>query len=459
MREIDKKIDNSIKRKKQMRTTTFAMALLVAAIMVSSTIPAMTISDSTQMNENEGQQTQFFDEAISIAHDDFSGMNLGISDKPFEYSGQIRTIVIWNNGMDFDDGWTAQTTQCTYDGEPADDFMFDTATAVMDIHWLALSSMELNCNWYIRFYEDDGSGAYPGTMVNEFYLTPVDVYVGDWSGYQIYDYTADLTGVNCNAGQKYWVSLQADFPCSSTRVFWCMHSYEWQLSVAAFRSDYFTGGIWRDTYYLLGAPYDMCFELTAKFDHDVGVTEIVSPVDYQEMCPCMPVTVKVGNFGAYDEVNVPVHVEITQSAPGFPSSFDEPFPGFWNMYTGLWSVWYGSDWTDPAYVTPHTGYAMAKFDGTNGMFGWDELFSGYADFTQACHPKMCFWMWHDTYGSDDYIQVFVNGQPMGDPLYRFTCDAPGWYKHCIDLGDYAGQFVNIAFMDTKMVLWEHIVFT
>jgi hypothetical protein len=69
------------------------------------------------------------------------------------------------------------------------------------------------------------------------------------------------------------------------------------------------------------------------------------------------------------------------------------------------------------------------------------------DFSCKCNPRLSFEMWHDEYGSHDYLNIMVSTTgPAGPwtqvagPFYRNMCEPgcpPGWETHVVDLSAYA----------------------
>jgi hypothetical protein len=446
MSEIDKEIDKSIKRKK-LKTTTLLITLLVSVALISSSaVTAITLNvneNTTTIETGDGQTAPGFSgEEVVIGGEEF-GDHIFQAEKPFQYAGSTRQIVVWDNGMSYDDGWTAQTTLCTYDGEPADDFILDATTDIMDVHWTCIYIYDfVDCDWYIRFYDDDGSGNWPNTQLVTEYMNPTDTYLGDFYGYPVYEHSVDIPSFTATGGTKYWLSLQADTPCYP-RTFWGMLLFSGPLNTARFKSNYFTGGVWTASYY-----YHMNFQLTTKPDHDVYGIDVIAPTDNSEFCPCTPVVATFGNGGQHDETDVPISVEIRRYIPTPGDSFELPFGSFWDpIYAG--NMWMQSSWemVYPFATGPRGGAWMAELD--SGMTGPGQAYldSLPIDLSGLCHPMMEFYMWHDEYGSDDFIDVEVNGVPVGGPYTRLCCPGcpTGWKRHVIDLNDFNGQTVVIRF--------------
>ena len=446
MREIDKKIDNSIKRKKQMKTTTLAMALLVAAIMVISPIPAMNINDSTQMNENEGGYAPLNDPPATITSSNTApdvSPTADILDKEFQYSGSSRSELVWDNGMWYyglyrSEVGTGVTSQL------ADDFLFSVDQAVHEVRWIGgYWGGTTTTGWEIIFYKDDGSGAKPGAdFAGPFTYTWDEVEKIPAGSY--YEMWVDIPATIFDGGQKYWISIYALGDNVAPYAGWGMHWYSILLHQAMWRWPEYTPPYpdWVPTEVLLVyyPAADLCFQLAVLPAHDVYVDEIITPTSASEFCPCTPVEVTVKNAGLNDETDVPVSVEIRNYI--WQDSFENY--GVWYNYQYYNNYWYQS-WSEMTYpwvVMPRTGNYMAELD--SGMTG-----SGYAyyrtmntiDVSDNCHTMMSFYMWHDQYGSDDSIEVWVNGQKVGGPYYRLCCpDCPqGWMEHVIDISQFTGS--------------------
>ena len=137
---------------------------------------------------------------------------------------------------------------------------------------------------------------------------------------------------------------------------------------------------------------------------------------------------------------------VIPAPPSFPPAgwTEQPISGGdWDQVT--------SETATPFRAIPIDG-AMAEF--MSGLMNGDaRLYTMPFDFTDACNPMVSFYMWHDTYGSDDLIQVQVNAGSgwvnVGDPYERLCCPGcpDGWIEHIIDLGAYAGMTgVEIGFL-------------
>ncbi len=180
--------------------------------------------------------------------------------------------IVWDNGMEYYLMAAAQY-EPTYGelGTPADDFHFDEATEVADIHWIGgywnTDYQNGAFDWAITFYNDWGNGEAPG----EVYAGP---FIIDWddigkelledTGTSIYyKLSADLPEiVTFPACEKFWVSIRGEgvFPPQSGT---CLQ-LSVQLHMAVWKSEYFGVPDWLDTdlQWPEYGPMDMCFQLT-----------------------------------------------------------------------------------------------------------------------------------------------------------------------------------------------------
>jgi hypothetical protein len=265
----------------------------------------------------------------------------------------------------------------------------------------------------------------------------------------------DIPSVTFSGGTKYWIAIYADGTADPPYAGWGAHLSPILLSEGKWRWPEYGYPDWINAGDLTGyGPTDFCFQLTVKPDHDVGAISIDSPTDLQELCGCLPVAVTVENFGLEDESDVPVIVEIR--SPLEENSFEEPLGVVWDI-TGVdcgWSIT-PVDTGNPSVVTPHTGDMMAELNSGNGGAGGSCLLYEIEpeNLEDYCAPWMSFYMWHDTYGSDDYLEVWVNPgtgwQFIAGPYTRLCCPGcpVGWQQHTVSLEAFAGlPFVQIGFV-------------
>jgi hypothetical protein len=194
-----------------------------------------------------------------------------------------------------------------------------------------------------------------------------------------------------------------------------------------------------------GLEWDYAFTLTTKPDHDVGVTEIKHPDSGDTPgCPCIPVEVTVENFGKNDEFGVDVNIEIRHYQ--WCDDFEHEGPWYFES-SGPDCNWQPvmGETAFPFVVSPHSGNWMMELDQVGCPGGYSILQTMEPDdFSCKCNPQFSFWMWHDEYGSDDHINIWIDAGDgwtmVGGPFYRLTCEPgcpPGWQEHVIDLSAYA----------------------
>jgi hypothetical protein len=98
---------------------------------------------------------------------------------------------------------------------------------------------------------------------------------------------------------------------------------------------------------------------------------------------------------------------------------------------------------DPYEAVPLSNGVMAEFNSGMGGTGSSRIYTTVT-LDPYCNPHISFWMWHDTYGSADEIQVQVNDgggwTDVGPTFTRLCCpDCPiGWFEHVVDLSAYSG---------------------
>ena len=181
--------------------------------------------------------------------------------------------VIWDNGMNYNNmGSTQNDTNMSLVSLIADDFIFTENQTVRDVHWIGgywNPAEDGDFDWEITFYNDNGTGTEPGTVIASYYFPNAEThetYIGPAIGGGIcYDYSVDLpTPVEFAANTKYWISIQGIgdlWPQSG----WAMHTDSILLHEAVFKSDYVDWNFpnWTNTSTVFDYPYDMCFQLTS----------------------------------------------------------------------------------------------------------------------------------------------------------------------------------------------------
>jgi hypothetical protein len=178
--------------------------------------------------------------------------------------------VVWDNGMNYNNmGSTQNDTTILLVSLIADDFIFTEKQTVRDVHWRGGyygPAEDGDFDWEIIFYNDNGTGNQPGTVIASYYYLNAEThetYIGLVGSGICYDYSVDLPKpVEFAANTKYWISIQGigDLPPQSG---WAMHTDSILLHEAVFKSAYFGFPDWTNTSTVWGEPYDMCFQLTS----------------------------------------------------------------------------------------------------------------------------------------------------------------------------------------------------
>jgi hypothetical protein len=131
--------------------------------------------------------------------------------------------------------------------ETAVDFILPSNNLVNTVRWwFLINANPATTNWVIRFY--DNQACLPDNLLYTWNIAAADVnyeYVCDAFGYPVYDMWANLNpGFNAQAGQTYWISVQAVIS-DSYRAFWSTGEYK--DCYGAFKSVYFGVPNWYNT--------------------------------------------------------------------------------------------------------------------------------------------------------------------------------------------------------------------
>jgi hypothetical protein len=360
-----------------------------------------------------------------------------------------RSQVVWDNDVTIYNNIYRSDTSSDY--RLYDDFIFGQDQVVMDVHWLG-------GNWgggpsdqadvVIEFYDDNSNT--PGDIVaGPYNYAWDDIYKeGPYSPWTVWYNEVDLPEeVEFDANEKYWLMIAYEGP-GYPYWGWAHHYSPIFLSPALQWAGY-----WRNT------GGDAAWQLTVKFDHDVGVTEIKHPRTCDTPgCPCIPVEVEVTNFGTNDEFDVPVHIEIHRTL--FHSGFELPDDEFMWNFEGMgpcnWQFVMDETWF-PYKVEPNNGDWMMEFNQHGSEWCEAEVISHEPVYLcgDCIDPYLKFYMWHDDYGSDDYLDVWVstdgkygNYVKVAGPLERLCCpDCPiGWLEHRVSLEEFICQPIWIKFI-------------
>jgi hypothetical protein len=444
MRKIDR--NYSIKRKKLVKTTT--LTLLIAAFLVlSSAVTAISMNMKVETTTNGSEETLGTSD-IADVQSSYEVHASGQLEEGVEVEFRSKGgVVVWDNDITWYDNIYRSDTSSNY--RLADDFLFTANTDVMDVHWLG-------GNWgggpgdeadvVIEFYDDNGNQ--PGSVIAGPYPYAWDAIYkeGPYTPWTVWYNEVDLPEVvSFNAGTKYWIMIAYDGPGYPYWGFAVHSSY--QLTNAK----QWTGSSWINTY------EDGAFQLTTKYDHDVGITEIKHPT-HGDMpgCPCIPVEVTLLNQGSNDEtvdVNVEIHRDLMKTS--FP--YDD-FNMEWN-FEGMGANWQFVNWETwfPYKANPAHGQWMAEFNQHGCTYGFAELITHEPIYLcgDCLDPYLKFYFWHDDYGSDDYMDVWIStsgkyGQyvKVGGPYERLCCpDCPiGWKEYRISLEEFICQPIWIKFI-------------
>ena len=180
--------------------------------------------------------------------------------------------IVWDNGMNYYLMAAAQYEPSFGElGTPADDFHFDEATEVADVHWIGgywnTDYQTGDFDWNITFYNDIGNGEAPGTIyAGPFIITWDEIaqeLLQDTGTSIYYELSADLPEIVVfEPCEKFWISIRGEgiFPPQSGV---CLQQSV-LLHMAVWKSAYFGVPDWLDTdlQWPDDGPMDMCFQLT-----------------------------------------------------------------------------------------------------------------------------------------------------------------------------------------------------
>lgn len=120
--------------------------------------------------------------------------------------------------------------------------------------------------------------------------------------------------------------------------------------------------------------------------------------------------------------------------------------GQWGVTRGYWQV--GLPASGPGGAHSGGSCAATVLGGSYGDYTSTRLFSPWFVLPSSEElPRLRFWHWFSTPGSGDYgrVQIRSSGGDWVDLPDRYYFDCGGWTRTLIDLGDFAGQQVQIAF--------------
>lgn len=193
-------------------------------------------------------------------------MNLGdgtthhLSRKSYDY---------WDNNLTYGEGLIPCQYEPTYGelGTCADDFILDSTNEVMDVHWIGgfWNGNPAVFDWQITFYNDDGSGTRPGTVISGPVTYPNaecnEEFLEQSGTAYYYSWEVMLDEhVECTGGVKYWIAFQAQgvYPPQSGMA---VHTNPQQLNECTFKSAYFGYPDWVPGSMVFGYISDLAFRL------------------------------------------------------------------------------------------------------------------------------------------------------------------------------------------------------
>jgi hypothetical protein len=126
---------------------------------------------------------------------------------------------------------------------PADDFMLTSDQEVNSIFWqggyfqcqLAQGQMDYNWDWRVLFWNDDGTGNHPGSIIYNQTIPTADITREHWydythptngNTYWVANYSADLpVPITFSANTKYWITIQGiQTPNTYPQACWSRHN-------------------------------------------------------------------------------------------------------------------------------------------------------------------------------------------------------------------------------------------
>lgn len=235
------------------KTAITAMMVLSVLVLFTATTVSATFEPEISISTGELSVMQFLD----------SG------------GGASEYTVIWDNGMNLNGLFASQNDDfIDFDCLPADDFSFTEKQIVRDVHWIGgywnfiySAPYDANFDWEITFYNDNGTGNQPGTVIAIFYFPNAETHATNFysTATAIYNsYSVDLpTPIVFDANTKYWISIQGigDVPPQSG---WAYHYSPILLHEAVVKSVWFGSPDWTSISEFFSIPSrDMCFQLTS----------------------------------------------------------------------------------------------------------------------------------------------------------------------------------------------------
>jgi hypothetical protein len=176
--------------------------------------------------------------------------------------------VIWDNGMDYNGGTSSQNDSSGYVTLCADDFIFTEQQTVRDVHWIGNynPAEDGDFDWEIIFYNDNGTGNQPGSVITSFYFLNAEThetYIETLGDHNWYDYSVNLPApVELAANTKYWISIQG-IGSRPPQSYWAQYNGTIMLHEALFKSEFYSYPDWTNISSTFApVPVNMCFQLT-----------------------------------------------------------------------------------------------------------------------------------------------------------------------------------------------------
>jgi hypothetical protein len=349
MQEIDKR--NPIYRKKQLKTTTFSMAIIVATALIFSGFAGAVViqENTTQLNVKANQTSAIATPFLESAEDQIRMKPSMPRTDWLQYDNGI-----WGNAF----APTSGTVMYTANRFTPTELAGLDGKAIEEIHFAAFcypSDPQTDTGW-VQVY-DAGTTSAPGALITEepFTVVSTGYYSETWhaialSSPVIIDETKDIW--LCVK----WNYVPGTYPAATDNAANFPGKSLW------FSLD---GATWSDLT-LSYSTYNFMLrgkvEVAMTYEHDIGIKSIDSPVT-GPAGENIPVEVTVKNVGNNTEIDVPVKVEIFKGATleHLDIEYVTLTPG--QEETIVYSPWTPNDWqvsedTDIVYdVIAQTIYA------------------------------------------------------------------------------------------------------
>ena len=353
MRQMEKPF--FIRRNKLVRTSTFTATLLIATILlISSVVPA-----AIQVNNNNELRTKGNDVEVQkssqlVTNIKAADRTISIGKSPSrvpinnEVNGNLMDL--WDNGLPDEQNGLSCGIFSGLTREVCDDFLAGGVWMVDGGEFRFVTyygyGPEAISGVSVMFYNDIGgvpetvpfatlTATYSGVLTGDYYFGRPETLM---------TFSFDLTVLNPGT---YWVDI---LPTASDNIFW--------LTSAGYGSEVYLSypdlgyAKWTAGHIVFGSYfYGVSFKLTgnlAGVEHDVSVNSIDSPVSGGAGESFIP-KINVGNNGNQTENDVPIEMTIDYWVPPTGSTYmNEEFnswmPTGWTQdtYNYAWASWYSN---------------------------------------------------------------------------------------------------------------------